>query len=189
MGVHVPMTSAARSTRRAARSKTAWTDPRVFLALGAALIVVAVALLYFTRDTFEPSPFDFTLPGIQGEVSLADYRGQYVLVNFWATWCPPCRDEMPDLQTYYDAYRDRGFTLLAVNEAEDPAAVRQFVEGFGFTFPIALDLDGAVMKRYGTESLPTSYLIGPDGKLAKTWVPGRLNRATLERDITPLLEG
>lgn len=180
------MTSAARSTRRAAR-QTAWTNPRVILALGAALILAAIALLYATREPSEPSPFDFTLPGMDGEVSLADYRGQYVLVNFWATWCPPCRDEMPDLQAYYNSYRDRGFTLLAINEAEDPATVRQFVEGFGFTFPIALDLDGAVMKQYGTESLPTSYLIGPDGKLAKTWVPGRLNRATLERDITPLL--
>ncbi|MEL7675277.1 MAG: TlpA disulfide reductase family protein [Chloroflexota bacterium] len=184
------MTSAAQSTRRSASRRVTWSDPRVILALGAALIVVALALLYVTRGGSGPSPHDFTLPGMNGDtVSLADYRGRYVLVNFWATWCPPCRDEMPDLQAYYNAYRDQGFTLLAINEAEDPATVRRFVGGFGFTFPVALDTTGAVMDQYGTESLPTSFLIGPDGRLVKSWIPGRLNRATLERDITPLLKG
>lgn len=184
------MTSAAESTRRSAARRVTWSDPRVILALGAALIGVALALLYVTQDSSGPSPHDFTLPGMNGDtVSLADYRGRYVLVNFWATWCPPCRDEMPDLQAYYSAHRDRGFTLLAVNEAEDLATVRRFVEGFGFTFPVALDTTGTVMTQYGTESLPTSFLIGPDGRLVKSWVPGRLSRATLERDITPLLKG
>jgi len=182
------MTSSAETTPRPAARRLTWSDPRVLLALGAALILAALVLIYATRDTFEPSPYDFILPGMNGEISLADYRGQYVLVNFWATWCPPCRAEMPDLQAYYEAHRDRGFAVVAVNQLEDRALVRQFVEEFGVTFPIALDTTGAVMAQYGTtESLPVSYLIGPDGKLAKAWVPGRLDRATLERDITPLL--
>jgi len=193
------MTSATQRTRRARTRparRTLWSDPRAILALATILIAAALIGMYLMRDTSAPSTghsaletaYDFRLPGLGGEVALADFRGRYVLVNFWATWCPPCRDEMPDLQAYYDTYKDFGFTLLAVNEQEDAATVRQFVESFGFTFPVALDLTGAVMKQYGTQSLPTSYLIGPDGRLIKSWVPGRLSRATLERDVTPLLK-
>jgi len=178
------------AARKPARRLT-WTDPRVILALGAALILAALALLAATQDRFSPSEHDFALPSLadQGvQIALADYRGHYVLVNFWATWCPPCREEMPDLQAYYDAHRAQGFMLLAVNEAEDVLTVRQYVAQRGFTFPVALDFSGAVMTQYGTESLPTSFLIGPDGRLVKAWAPGRLSRAALERDVTPLLK-
>ena len=172
----------------------------LFLILGAAgLILVALALVMILRDDSDAKAAntgaasqtraDFTLPGLDDDVTLANYRGQYVLVNFWATWCPPCQAEMPDLNAYHVTHQDEGFSVLAVNMGEDAATVTQFVRAFGITFPVALDLTGRVFDQYGGESLPTSFLIGPDGTVVKTWPPGKLTTAILERDITPFLKG
>jgi thiol-disulfide isomerase/thioredoxin len=175
----------------------------LFLILGAAgLILVALALFMILRDDSDTKAAnaantgaavqtraDFTLPGLGDDVTLANYRGQYVLVNFWATWCPPCQAEMPDLNAYHIAHQDQGFSVLAVNMGEDAATVTQFVRAFGIRFPVALDLTGRVFEQYGGDSLPTSFLIGPDGNVVKTWPPGKLTTAMLERDITPYLKG
>ncbi len=182
-------------------------DPRFLVLVGMLLLAAGVGYAYFSGQTDDEEPVrqqktaaqvtqpgtlrtDFTLPGLDGEtIATTQLRGKVVLVNFWASWCPPCLREMPDLQEYYLAHRGEGFELIAVNYAEDALAVEEFVSGHQFAFPIALDLTGAVFDRqYLGNSLPTSFLIGPDGTLVKSWPPGALTQEIMERDITPLLE-
>jgi peroxiredoxin len=98
-------------------------------------------------------------------VSLSDFSGQVVMVNFWATWCGPCRTEMPSMQRMYNSFRDRGFVMLAVNSRENPRVVAQFIEEFGYTFPVALDINGRVSFQYGVRSIPLTYLIDPTGRI------------------------
>jgi peroxiredoxin len=180
-------------------------DPRVIILESILVIALAVALMVVFREDTTSSPGfvevdyapqqanftpEFTLPGLDGEVSLADFRGQYVLVNFWATWCPPCQYEMPDLQAYYEENRDRGFVVLSIDVEEDATLVSAFVAERHLTFPVALDAAGAVYAQYeGGDALPRSYLINPQGKLIKTWRPGRITREMLDADVTPLLGG
>ncbi|MDA1241296.1 MAG: redoxin domain-containing protein [Chloroflexi bacterium] len=111
----------------------------------------------------EPAP-DFLLetPGTHGLVRLSDLRGQPVLLNFWATWCGPCRTEMPDLQVAHDT---EGVVVFAVNSQEPDAAVTRFVEEFGLSFPTAIDRDGAVREHYGVIGLPATFFIDPEGIL------------------------
>ncbi len=96
-------------------------------------------------------------------IALADLRGQVVLLNFWATWCGPCRVEMPAFQEQFSARADQGFTILAVNNAESPETVRNFRAELGLTFPLALDPAGAIQAQYGVFSYPTSLLLDRDG--------------------------
>ena len=187
------MTKTAR--RRKQKSSL---DPRLVVIGSIVAIVLIIGVMVVTAGddegyvnpiVAERTATDFTLPSLDGTVSLADFRGKYVLVNFWASWCPPCKAEMPDLYAYHQQYQDSGFTLLGVNVAEDEVTVSQFLRANGFDFPVALDTTGAVYNRYGGDGLPSSFLIGPDGKLVKTWPAGMISRATLDRDVTPLLKG
>lgn len=155
------------------------------------LVVVPESQWMPGGDDFTP---DFTLAGLEegSQVSLADFRGKYVMLNFWATWCSPCRAEMPVLQAYYTAHKDENFILLAVNVAEDAATVQTFLDENGFDFPVALDLFSVVHSRYGEPSngsLPISFLIDPDGRLIKAWKPGMINPDSLASDVSPLLKG
>lgn len=135
--------------------------------------------------TGTPAP-DFTVPRLGGgTITLADYRGQVVLVNFWATWCPPCRAEMPELEAVYRQHRDAGFVILGVDQAEDEATVRDFVAERGFSWTFALDRDGAVSRDYGALGLPTSVLIDREGRIVYRW-SGALTRPDLERRLVAL---
>jgi len=112
-----------------------------------------------------PAP-DFTLKGIDGRnLRLQEQRGQVVLVNFWATWCGPCRQEMPHLNRLYDKYRASGFTLLAVNIDDDPRTAVATAAKMGLRFPVLLDTDKTVSKRYALGSMPATVLIDRDGKV------------------------
>ena len=111
---------------------------------------------------------DFTLTEVTtGEpVSLSQFRGRPVLINFWATWCGPCRLEMPHLQAAYEQYRDKGFTVLAVDVKFDdgPEAVQAFIDELGLTFPVVKDETGVVeIDKYNVLGYPTSVFIGRDG--------------------------
>lgn len=106
----------------------------------------------------------FTLRDLNGKgVKLEDHRGKVVFLNFWATWCPPCREEMPSMEKLYIEFRDRDFTMLAIDLREDTEKVRAFKERFELSFPILLDSDGSVGSRYGVRSIPTTYLINQEG--------------------------
>ena len=96
---------------------------------------------------------------------LADYRGKAVLVNFWATWCAPCRAEMPSMERLRRAMEGRPFTVLAVNVGESGRVARDFAEKLPVTFTVLLDRDGSVTRAWGARVLPASYLVGPDGAI------------------------
>lgn len=114
-------------------------------------------------DVGQPAP-DVTVEDLDGQpVRLTDYRGQVVLVNFWATWCVPCRTEMPELESVYRANRERGFTILAIDLQEDAAAVRPYLAELGLTFPAMLDRDGSASRAYRTQALPSSFLVDRQG--------------------------
>ncbi len=112
-----------------------------------------------------PIPFeDFIVPALGGgEIALSDHLGKVVFLNFWATWCPPCREEMPSMQLLYEELADEGLEILAVDVQESEATVQEFVAEFGFTFPILLDSDGRVALRYGIRAFPTTYIIDRKG--------------------------
>jgi len=112
------------------------------------------------------SPRDFSLSLLERETrSLGSYRGKVVFLNFWATWCGPCRVEMPSMEALYNKFSDKGLEILAVNCGEDQATVRSFIENEGFSFPVLLDLDGKVTFSYGIQAIPTTYLIDRDGMI------------------------
>jgi thiol-disulfide isomerase/thioredoxin len=96
-------------------------------------------------------------------VRLSDYRGQVVMLNFWATWCPPCRAEMPMLQTASDRYYDQGFIILAVNDAEPVSHIQAFVDRLALRFPIILDQDERLQHLFGVVGYPTSVFMDRDG--------------------------
>ncbi|WP_066174725.1 TlpA disulfide reductase family protein [Bacillus marinisedimentorum] len=111
---------------------------------------------------------DFELTTLEGEqVRLSDYRGQKVIINFWATWCPPCRAEMPDMQSFYEKSGDK-VEILAVNATmseKKEENVAEFVENFGLTFPILMDTENNVNRKYSIVSIPTSYFVDSNGKV------------------------
>jgi len=111
-------------------------------------------------------PRNFTLPLLNGgNAALSAYRGKVVILNFWATWCPPCRVEMPSMETLYRRFNDQGLEILAVDVGEDALTVQRFMRNYGYTFPILLDRDNRVSSIYGIEAIPTTYIIDREGKI------------------------
>jgi len=109
---------------------------------------------------------DFQLADLDGKTqSLSQYRGKVVLVNFWATWCKPCTTEMPAMQTTYDKLREKGFVVLAINELEDDAKVREHIKQYGHTFPVLMDRDNKVANQFGVFGLPVSVFIDQQGRV------------------------
>jgi len=110
-----------------------------------------------------PAP-EIALKDLQGqEVRLSDLHGKVVLVNFWATWCKPCKEEMPAMQASYERLRDQGFVVLAVNELEDVEKVAEHIKTHGHTFLVVMDHNNGVANRYGVVGLPASFLIDRQG--------------------------
>ena len=120
--------------------------------------------------------------------SIAAHIGQVILVNNWATWCPPCKDEMPELQAYYAHHQAEGFVILAIESGETQDQVKSFVQEYGITFPVWLDPQGKALEIFQNWNLPSSYLIDRKGMMRYTWT-GAINQPTLEKYVTPLLEG
>ena len=114
----------------------------------------------------EPTPPPLVLPDLNGKPhDLADYRGRVVLVNFWATWCPPCVHEMPSMQRLNEKMAGKPFAILAVDMAETEADVKKFMAKVKVDFTILMDRDGKVLQRWKVFAFPTSFLVSPDGKI------------------------
>ncbi len=117
---------------------------------------------------------DFRLVDLEGKPqSLSQYRGKVVLVNFWATWCKPCTTEMPAMQTTYDKLQQKGFIVLAINELEDEAKVRDHIKQHGHTFPVLMDRDNKVANQFGVFGLPVSVFIDEKG-VVREYIKGGL---------------
>ncbi len=129
-----------------------------------------------------PAP-DFTLQTLDGKtLRLSDLRGNAVVLNFWATWCPPCQAEMPELQAVHDAYSTGGLIVLGVNQSEEPATVRAFLDERGLTFPVVLDSQYAASQLYQVNSLPTTFFIDRNGVIHGV-VIGQMNAALLKQQL------
>ncbi|MFC0298351.1 TlpA disulfide reductase family protein [Geobacillus jurassicus] len=117
---------------------------------------------------------DFALRTLDGkEVRLSDLRGKRVIVNMWATWCPPCRAEMPDMQKFYERYKDEGVEIVAVNLTQSEKQLEQvarFIQEYGITFTVVLDEKGEVSRQYQAHAIPTSYLIDSQGIIRKKMI-------------------
>lgn len=144
------------------------------------LALLALGAFYITAcrsnnvEEREIAP-DFTLSDLDGnEVSLSDFKGKVVFLNFWATWCPPCRNEMPSMEALYQKLKDKDFELLAVSlDRQGSSAVKPFIRDYGLTFPILLDLDGKVARTYRVRGIPSTFVVDKEGLIAERIVGAR----------------
>jgi peroxiredoxin len=186
-------------SRKARRRSTAFITlitAGIFL-LSAGLIPLLIGTQQKTLDntvpilppvtTSYPAP-QLSLTDLQGKpVSIEDYRGQVILINNWATWCPPCRTEMPELQAYYTAHAAEGLVVIAIESGDPAGQVSSFVQEHEITFPVWLDPHGAAVEAFQNLSMPSSYVIDRDGMVRLSWTGG-VNQPTLDKYVTPLLE-
>lgn len=160
----------------------------------AALGILAAVVNFNQKDnavsleTGQPAP-DFTLTTLDGkQVSLSDYKGQVVMVNVWASWCEPCREEMPSIQQAYETYQDQGLVVLGVNLEEKRVPIQGFADTYGLTFPILLDETGNVGRDlYQVKPIPTTFFVDREGVLRhQAEMP--MPYAYIENIVKPLLE-
>jgi DsbE subfamily thiol:disulfide oxidoreductase len=138
----------------------------------------------------KPSAPDFTLATPDGKKkSLKDYRGKVVFLNFWATWCPSCRTEMPDMQKLYSEYKGKGFEIVAVNVKDKKDDAMKYVSNMKLTYPILLDPEGEAGLLYGAWGMPATYLIDRKGVVqARLWGPAEWNSPQARKLIAAMVE-
>jgi cytochrome c biogenesis protein CcmG/thiol:disulfide interchange protein DsbE len=189
------------TSKKKYRRKQRKSFPVIPVAVGLFLVGFAVLMLVSpnaqggagVQNSVAPMAVNFSAPdlalkSITGEAeSLADYRGQVVLVNNWATWCPPCKAEMPTLVAYHNKHAAQGFSVIAI-EAGDPLdEVLQFASTYKMNFPVWLDPDGEALKAFRNGTLPNSYVIDRTGTIRLAWT-GEISMEMLEKYVTPLIE-
>ncbi|WP_124727733.1 thiol-disulfide oxidoreductase ResA [Staphylospora marina] len=168
-----------------------WVRRVLFLAM-VAMIGFALYQGVFRADaapeTGSEAP-DFRLRTLDGKtVSLSDFRGKGVMLNFWGTWCEPCRTEMPAMQQAYEKYGEQGFVILAVNIGETEVTAGAFARQYGLTFPILMDSDRNVTKRYKIGPIPSTFFIAPDGTIKRVF-QGPVKLEQLEGYVREILPG
>lgn len=141
-----------------------------------AVLVAAIAYTVYvtaTKDTNkvinegDRAP-DFILKDLNGQQhQLSDYKGQGVLLNFWGTWCPPCKEEMPALNSSYEKYKDQGVQVISINIAQSNFEVQNFVDEYKLNFPVTIDQSKSVMRTYNVDQLPATFLIDSEGEIKK----------------------
>jgi len=131
---------------------------------------------------------EIDLPGINGNVNLSQYKGKVVYLDFWASWCKPCKESFPWLRELKDNYEAKGFEVVAINLDKERALADEFLKVMGVNFVVAFDESGDTASRYKLKGMPSSYLIGRDGKLYASHIGFReKDKAKLEQGIKQLL--
>lgn len=131
---------------------------------------------------------DFTLTGLDGKkVSLSDFKGKNVYLNFFATWCGPCKRELPDMEKMYKEYKDKGLELVVVDLGEDRNTVKSFIESNKYSFNVLLDSNNSAARTYSISSIPASYFINKDGIITKSKV-GALEETEMRKYINELFK-
>ncbi len=194
----------AKKTSR--RRKNNDNNIRLMFIVGAGLILVGIAAILFLSsnqsstgapqaNTLSTIPVAVNYPApelsLQNAVNgkneaLTDYRDKVVLVNNWATWCPPCKAEIPTLEAYYQAHAANGFMIVGIEAGEPQSDVSKFVQEHNMTYPVWFDLKTAALDAFKNQNLPSSYVIDRKGAIRLAWV-GEISQAMLEKYVTPLL--
>jgi len=172
----------------------------VVMLLAAALCILWIWLSFVpasaTTNGLIPSPRegflapDFTLDTLDGnQITLSDLRGTVVVINLWTSWCPPCRAEMPAIENVYQANKEQGLEVLAVNSTyqDSETSAAAFVQELGLTFPILLDRDGGVSNRYQLRALPTTYFIDRQGLIRSVVPGGPMSESLIQSKVADLL--
>jgi len=174
---------------------------------GLAILVLAVVIAGFTvflatgligrssatgrsgEELVGKAPPWFAAPKIDGGiVTLDQYQGSPLIINFWASWCPPCRDETPDIEDMWKSRMDEGLVVIGVNVQDSEEEAKNYLSEFSVTFPNVLDSDGRITVEYGVTGLPVTFFISRDGRVAGRWV-GSISESRLASWATFLLEG
>lgn len=145
---------------------------------------VAVLILFFTSAALAEQSLttltdpklapNFTLLDMDGvSHQLSDYKGKTVIINFWATWCPPCREEMPSMERAWNKIKDQNIIMFAINVGEDEDTIFTFLGDYPVSFTILLDTSGTMIDQWPVQGLPTTFVISPDGKLVYRAIGGR----------------
>lgn len=134
-------------------------------------------------------PPDFRLAGLDNKVhEWKDYEGKPLIVNFWGTFCPPCRNEMPALQKQYEKWNSQGLELIGINLSEDRLTAESFIRQVGVSFPILMDKDKKTEKAYGLKQYPTTFFIGRSGKIQEVVIGGLLTEDEIEVRVERLMK-
>ncbi len=197
--------SRRRSNKKDLKKKT--IPPIGMIVIGIGVVLIGVAALFTLpksdasagantgADEYSsiPASVEYDAPELElanlaGESeSLADYEGQVVLVNLWATWCPPCKAELPVLQQYYEDHVEEGFVIIGIDFGESAAVVDAFVGTANLTYPIWIDEDSESGMAFNSFSLPSSFVIDRDGVVRLAWT-GAITRSVLEEYVTPVIQ-
>ncbi len=197
------------SSRRHATRRNKQRQQRSALPLfivGAGLLLIGIAAIFMlpksptsanvsdapNDGSSVPAPVEYPAPELTltdltgSETSLADYQGQVVLVNLWATWCPPCKAELPILQAYYEKHAKEGFVIIGIEDGEPSDDVAAFIKTRDLTYPIWIDQEGKTEIAFMTFTLPSSYVIDRTGTVRLAW-SGAISDAMLEKYVTPII--
>lgn len=142
------------------------------------------------REGFSAPDFTLELLG-GGQIMLSDLRGKAVVINLWASWCPPCKAEMPAIQNVYEKNKERGLEVLAVNTTyqDSERAAASFINEFSLTFPIPLDRTGTVSRQYQLRALPSTFFVDRQGVIQKVIIGGPMSETTIQTAVEEILEG
>lgn len=192
------------SKKEALKKKT--VPPIGMIAVGVGVVLIGIAALFLLQKNGPvtsaaaeeyssiPVPVEYDAPELAlinlagEEEALADYEGQVVLVNLWATWCPPCKAELPILQQYYADHVDEGFVIVGIDFGEPAETVDAFIQSSSLTYPIWVDEKSEAGMAFNSFNLPASFVIDRDGVVRLAWT-GAISQAMLEKHVTPVIQG